>query len=626
MSSFQAIKTSLRCIAKNDITIDKINDVVLRTHRIVVHTLQFMKLYILYCVETGIDIPAVDRAFVMSAMKVLSVSDPRGVKASGPVHDMKIKLEAFKRDHYNNHINQDEQISCLHLGTVLEYECTKIITVYETNIKQHFIEYVERYVNVVWKKKSSIETIKGKSSMSSSEKKAAINSICSQMRRIKNDIFSINAPMESEDEYHSWILEQRASLLPTRSIKKDSIKYDIQCSPQDYLKSSIIMMRKVEELGYKTMNVLPTRSSSIPGYITIDTTVIMNVLLTGRGLKRDYKGVAEQRQVWGFFLKTEKKLFHLKTDKHRYTFHHMIETDGVGCSILLVRRDLAGRRMIRSPKHTDTADIYVDELSGSELSDASAKAIVAIDPNMSDLLFCVDGDGKDQTKFRYTQDTRRKETKVKRYRKISDDKKGAATIDGKTVKELETELSLFNRKALNFDRFKEYLIKKNEINILLESLYRTYIFRKLRLGSYMRRQVAEDRLLKRFKQKFGTGEEAIVCIGDWEQRKHRKFKEPVKGKGWRGLLRKAGYQVFLVDEFGTSARCSACKEGVCKTFRECKNPRPWMNNTIIRHGLVRCQTCHRLWNRDVNAASNIYKIAFNALHGLERPVYLQRGT
>ncbi len=42
-------------------------------------------------------------------------------------------------------------------------------------------------------------------------------------------------------------------------------------------------------------------------------------------------------------------------------------------------------------------------------------------------------------------------------------------------------------------------------------------------------------------------------------------------------------------------------------------------------GLVKYKECHVLWNREVNAASNIYKIAKNALNGLERPAYLSRG-
>ena len=139
----------------------------------------------------------------------------------------------------------------------------------------------------------------------------------------------------------------------------------------------------------------------------------------------------------------------------------------------------------------------------------------------------------------------------------------------------------------------------------------------------MRRQITEARLLARFNKLFGGPDETIITIGDFEQRKHRKYKEPVKGKGFRTLFRKAGYGVYLVDEFRTSCRCSACS-GECKTFRWCENPRPFRTGSVLRHGLVKCTTCSRLWNRDTNAASNIWKIAVSAIRGEERPDYLRR--
>ena len=129
-------------------------------------------------------------------------------------------------------------------------------------------------------------------------------------------------------------------------------------------------------------------------------------------------------------------------------------------------------------------------------------------------------------------------------------------------------------------------------------------------------------MLSRFEKAFGTGKDAVICIGDWEQKQHKKFKEPVKGKGFRTLFRKNGYGVYLVDEFRKSCRCSGCG-GICSKFRECENPRPYRDGTILRHGLVKCQTCSRLWNRDVNASSTMWKIARNAIHGLARPQYLQ---
>ena len=42
------------------------------------------------------------------------------------------------------------------------------------------------------------------------------------------------------------------------------------------------------------------------------------------------------------------------------------------------------------------------------------------------------------------------------------------------------------------------------------------------------------------------------------------------------------------------------------------------------NGLLTCKKCSGVWNRDVNSATNIYRIAKNAINGLERPKYLCR--
>jgi len=55
-----------------------------------------------------------------------------------------------------------------------------------------------------------------------------------------------------------------------------------------------------------------------------------------------------------------------------------------------------------------------------------------------------------------------------------------------------------------------------------------------------------------------------------------------------------------------------------------ENPKPWKNNYALVHGLLRCKSGCGLWNRDVNGAKNIYKIAYNHINGLERPLYLCR--
>lgn len=59
------------------------------------------------------------------------------------------------------------------------------------------------------------------------------------------------------------------------------------------------------------------------------------------------------------------------------------------------------------------------------------------------------------------------------------------------------------------------------------------------------------------KRLFRWPEEPIITIGDFERRKHRKDKKPMKGKGFRSLFRKDGYGMYLVGGFRTSFHCSA---------------------------------------------------------------------
>jgi transposase len=97
------------------------------------------------------------------------------------------------------------------------------------------------------------------------------------------------------------------------------------------------------------------------------------------------------------------------------------------------------------------------------------------------------------------------------------------------------------------------------------------------------------------------------------------------------LFRKAGYHVLLVDEYRTSKQCCMCQNvnAICKTFRWVRNPKrksrhnmPW----IKCHGLVRCTTCSRLYNRDPNSATNQWIISNAAINGEDRPLYVRRGV
>ena len=164
-------------------------------------------------------------------------------------------------------------------------------------------------------------------------------------------------------------------------------------------------------------------------------------------------------------------------------------------------------------------------------------------------------------------------------------------IQGKTIIEYETDLSHFNRKSLQITKYKEYLQEKNRINHILFRFYRKELFRKLKFGKYINIKRNEQKMISDFKKTYGNPENVVICIGDWEQRKQMKYKEPTLGIGMRTLFRKNNYDVFLVDEFRSSCKCSKCDGGICEKFMVREHPNKKKNKDELRliHGLLHCK-------------------------------------
>ena len=622
---FKTIKTSLKSVLKHqDINLPKINDAVIRANKIVIHTLQFMKLFLLHYYENNNHtLPPIDGEFINSCMKILCNEKTTGRPPKLEIKNLKDKLTLFYNEHYKP-TTQNDPIDYTYLNTTLDYLTEDIETMYENNIQNHYVEYVERYVNVVWKKQVITEKIR-KLGKTKKEREDRIRNLCNELRKIKNDLLNVDTTeFKSKSYYHEWIMEQKRCILPDKKkYEKNSIYYDLKCNPMDYLPCMIFMMKQVELEEYSIKNVFPMRSEIIPKYIRLDTTTLVHLLLRKEQGNKSYyttKGNLKRNEdkIWKFFFRTEQKCF----TKTVFSFHHMISTDGVGVSILFLRKDLVGKKLPRM-KLKLSKELYVDELE--DYTEIQNKKIVGVDAGKCDLIYCVDGATKHATTFRYSQDQRRKETKSKKYCNIRIGMK-YNKIEEKTIIEYETELSHYNRKTLNIGKFKEYLQAKNRINHILFGFYRKQLFRKLKFSSYINTKRNEQKMICEFKKTFGNPNDVVICIGDWEQKQQMKYKEPTLGKGMRTLFRKNNYRVYLVDEFRTSCKCSNCNGGICEKFMVRENPDKRKDDLRLIHGLLRCQSGCGLWNRDRNGSSNIYKIAYNAIHKMERPSYLCRET
>ena len=306
-------------------------NVVARTNQIVINTLHFLELYLLYLYENNQEFPKIDRKFILTIMKLTSVQvGKRGGKDGQDTIELKEKLSKFYDSFFKQTLINDK-ISCDKLSHVLEYEAEKIVSQIETNISFHFVQHLNKLVNIMWRRNDKLKKAK-----TNSERKL-VNDLISNVRK---DIYNTKSTeFTSLKEHHQMINIVKNEILFKKTIfQKDNIAYDVKVNPQDYLKSMISINKKIVELNelYKEENklfhVLPQRTNIVFRYITLDTASILQIF-SWKGSTKYQKNIElYKKKIWKKVFQ-KSKLFRKKD----YVFHGMIQTDGIGCSILFSR-------------------------------------------------------------------------------------------------------------------------------------------------------------------------------------------------------------------------------------------------------------------------------------------------
>ena len=616
---YKTIKLNINQVLKDDGNLlETIRETVSRTHIITREAMFFLKHYILANPEGNIK--SISENFLDIMLQSVCEQSSRGRKASTNA-DLKNKLITYYRDNVQKlHPETYKLPHYTHLGTVLDYAATSWITMIENNIKSQYVMYVETYVNFFFRKKAYLEKLK-QLKLSTEHREKLKRQFLTRLRKVKNGLLDVepNDHKIHDTQDHNWISSRKVVVLPNKTtFLKNSIFYDIQCNPLDYLLPMFRMMKAIEETECnwkpKLSNFLPTRHSLIPSHVRIDTTTLKNLTKHGSSSTKEI-----QNTIWDEYFRTSRKCFRLKG----YRFNHSILTDGLSCCLLFIREDLFGKRCTTGKKTIKcNPEKYLDDLEEQELMSLQKRNVVGIDPNMGNLLYCVDTNDK---KLRYTNSKRKVDTRQEKYRAYNEVRRTSES-SGKSVKQWEEILSDFDSKTLDLTLYENYLRSRFYVDKQVQQIYEDIAFRKINLHSYRNRKNSENKFLRTFKKFYG--EDCIVCIGDWEQKQHRKYKEPVKGKGFRTLLRQNGLQVFLVDEFRTSKHCNGCKseDGILEKFmkRTYKTKSGKERTSPPIHGLLKCKTCNTIWNRDANSSRNQRDIAIAMINGHGRPSYLER--
>jgi hypothetical protein len=126
-------------------------------------------------------------------------------------------------------------------------------------------------------------------------------------------------------------------------------------------------------------------------------------------------------------------------------------------------------------------------------------------------------------------------------------------------------LSYFNSRTCNTDNFIYFLKAKIWSYYVLLDHYRNGRYRQDKFNQYSNTLRSESKMLNNFSKTFGKPDQTYVVFGDYQSNHTMAGKEPHISKRLRRLLKLAGYEVFLIDEFRTSKLCYKC-EGENETF------------------------------------------------------------
>lgn len=652
-------KCPLKKVIKNTPLLLTINETVLKVHKIVIQIYQFINLYLIHKYDNNEDFPKIDIKFIKHVIKTITTKkNKRGLaikeSSSGILHD----LDDFYSNEYKEKcISDDDIIESSKLNYILAYDCIDIVTCIENNIKEHFLNYINKFVNISFDFNSELIKIDNNNHLSNEEKKERKKDIYFRLQKVKFDLIKSDDDYESERRYHRWLDIHKQNIINKTSFMKDSFYYDLAARPQDYLKSMFYINKQLErsnedsEYPVKLYQVIPQRTSIIPKHICIDSCGLADLSLS-KDIGDFLKNVSDNKDdLWRSNFKVNKKEFNRK----HYTFDYIIRTDGVSCSILLTKLKNGKPIVITKKMQKNLKEQFKSEYKYIEDVDITKemirKKLITFDCGYDDLFYCIgkttpchtiveDKKGNiikeikqdENLTFRYTQNQRRVETRKKKYNKLIDSINKETLLDDKTIKEYEAELSEFSSRSVDYEKYIGYCSKKNEINRILFEHYEKYIFRKLKLNGYTNTQKSESKMINNFQNKYGKPDECLLVIGDWSIKGNMKGKEPAISKRIRRIFKKQKYEIYQIDEFNTSKLCHNCCHE-CEGFlrRESHKPKDKNKETgerAIREvwGIRRCTNpeCAMIHNRDKNACLNMYKIVQSIFKGKGRSIGYRR--
>ena len=586
-SAYKTFKIPLKTILLHRDTIQPvINNLVFEMNDLVIHTYQFIRLYILNCYTNNKPLPMIDETFILYCIKSLGSRDNRGKK--GKDTELLEMLDTFYKTEYQPLLNH-EKTNLKNTTFLLPYLATQIHTSLHNNFQEHFIQHFLRFIN--------------KTTNEITEDKATLF-------QFKKQLLELN---ETDEIFSNWKLTHLHNILPAE-IKK-SIHYDIKVRPFEYLNGMLYMNSVLEKQENKLFQPLPLRNNIIPKHIIIDTASLINLFCPEKDSKGNKVKKGEllsnikdnQNEVWSNFLDLKNKIF---KNKH-YQFHNQIQTDGISCCLLFIRKDLKDKKWGSRVPVLQEQDFYnIEDLSIEQLDSLKGRNIVGCDPGKRSLVYMMDKNGN---KLQYTAPQRKRESKAKTNQRILLEERNKHKIIEK-----ETHLSFQNSKSVDYNKFKIYLVEKNKLNIETTEFYKKEVWRKMKFRQYSYSKKSIDTFLNKIKETFG--ENILIGYGNWSRSSQMKHFMPTMNKGLRKLIHKK-YDTITINECNTSKKCCDCNNDL-EYYKDKEGKKVF--RLLVCSNCVSCENKKIVFRtRDANSSINIMNLANCWIYKQERPLCFQ---
>ena len=301
--------------------LETISNAVIRTNKIAIKSYMLLRLWVLKKYESNTDIPKITKDIIRMSFNAVMIS--KGKKPKGDNALLLTELQDLYKSDINSTFEDGTKLS-----TILNYYSTTILTSIENNIKNNFINYINKYTK-------SFFFLKYEKEITCKEfKKQLIKDI----NILKKDLYENTT--KCDNKYKEWLIENRNKIVPV--FKGNNIYKLLNDNPQDFIKHMIYVNKEIAKLGKKQYQFFPLQNNTVLKHVQIDTGALIELFATKVSeIKKDID--IAKAIIWT-------GIFNINQTIKNYVFDYTIITDGFSTALRFLHKDKVEEEKLKHKK------------------------------------------------------------------------------------------------------------------------------------------------------------------------------------------------------------------------------------------------------------------------------------